>query len=332
MSKPLVAICAVLLVFGLPSGVASADPAGPTDYRSEVLSVDPPSANVSLAVLGGDSFLELTVEPGTEVVVVGYRGEEYLWFRPDGTVLENQNSPSTYLNAERYGTEFPDFATPDAEPDWKELGTEGRWSWHDHRAHLMQPVPPFGTEPGDRILEAVVPLLVDGEEVDVTVISTWLPEPSSVPVWAGALVGAAAAALAFVLARRDQAWPIAVAVPALIAAGVGWWQYRSLPAETGPRLVWWLPPILAAVAALVALVPMVRRDRLIAGALGVLAGAQLVMWGYIKRDGLTAAIVPTDAPNWVDRATTMGALVGGALIVLGSAIQLTGTRMGRAAT
>jgi hypothetical protein len=38
------------------------------------------------------------------------------------------------------------------------------------------------------------------------------------------------------------------------------------------------------------------------------------VWGFVKRDGLTAAIVPTDAPFWLDRFATASALVGGVLL------------------
>ena len=59
-------------------------------------------------MVGGDGFLEMAVEPGHEVVVEGYDGEPYLRFRADGTVQENQNSPATYLNRNRYaGAEVP---------------------------------------------------------------------------------------------------------------------------------------------------------------------------------------------------------------------------------
>jgi hypothetical protein len=112
---------------------AHADPAGPTDYRSEVVSVDPPTPTVDVGILGGDSFVDLTVRPGTEVIVVGYQGEDYLWFRPDGTVWENRRSPSTYANAERYGSDVPELASATAAPDWVRVGDGGRWAWHDHR-------------------------------------------------------------------------------------------------------------------------------------------------------------------------------------------------------
>ncbi|HSP28894.1 MAG TPA: hypothetical protein VLN74_10135, partial [Ilumatobacteraceae bacterium] len=71
---------------GLAAAVASpafADPPGPTDYQSEIVSVAPETPEIEVGVIGGDSFVELRVEPGTEAMVVGYEGEDYLWFRPD---------------------------------------------------------------------------------------------------------------------------------------------------------------------------------------------------------------------------------------------------------
>ena len=323
-AKFVAGILAAIVLTLIPAGPVLADPAGPTDYRSEIIAVDPPTPKISLAILGGDSFVELTVEAGTEAVVIGYRGEPYLWFQPDGTVLENTLSPSTYLNAERYGTDFPDFADPEAEPEWREIGTTGRWSWHDHRAHLMQPVPPFGTEPGDRILESVLPLIVDGTEVDVTVASTWLPEPSSAPIWIGGVFGLLVGLGGVCLIIRGGPLAAVAVVPAAFGLVVGAWQYASLPAETGPKLTWWLLPVLAGVATLCALVPFVRRDRTIASVLVGLAGVLLIGWAWMRLDGLTAAIVPTNAPNWFDRGTTVLVLVAGSLIVMLGAWELIG--------
>ncbi len=105
-------------------------------------------------------------------------------------------------------------------------------------------------------------------------------------------------------------------VPGVIAVLAGAWQYTSLPAETGPRLTWWLLPVFAGIAALCGLVPFVRRDRVIAPALLAVAGFLLVGWSWMRLDGLTAAIVPTDAPNWFDRGATVGVLVAGFGIVI----------------
>ena len=305
------AFVALLAMLAFPS-TAFADPAGPTDYLSEVRSIEPATPSIDVEVLGGDSFVQLQAEPGTEVFVVGYQSEDYLWFRQDGVVLENQNAPSTYTNDDRFGGAVPPpNATVDAEPEWQEVATGGRYSWHDHRAHWMQTIRPAGKQVGDQIVEGVIPLVVDGQEVDVTVISTWQPEPSPISTLGGAALGIAAVVSGAMLLRARRQWAWVVAPLALLALGVGVSQFTSLPSETGPRLIWWVLPAIAVVAAGVALVAG-RSDRQFVVLAGVLVGGvQLAIWGLVKRDGLTAALIPTDAPDWLDRAATAAALTGG---------------------
>lgn len=300
-----------LLVMLAPS-TAFADPAGPTDYLSEIRDIDPATPAIDVDVLGGDSFVELTVDPGTEVIVVGYQSEDYLWFQPDGTILENQNAPSTYTNDDRFGGgEIPANATREAVPDWLEVGSGGRYSWHDHRAHWMQTIRPAGKQVGDQIVEGVIPLVVDGTEVDVTVISTWQAEPSSVPVAAGAGIAVALAGFAVWRRRAGSEWSVAAVPLAVLALVAGSAQFASLPPETGPRLVWVALPAIAAIAAIAAIVGEHRSAMFLAQGAVLVAGVQLLVWGLVKRDGLTAAIVPTGAPGWFDRFATAGALVGG---------------------
>jgi hypothetical protein len=291
---------------------ALADPAGPTDYRSEVVAIEPPTSTIEVTVIGGDSFVELTVAPGSEAVVIGYQGEEYLWIRADGTVLENENSPSTYLNEDRYATDpdTPATATADAEAAWVEVGSGHRWAWHDHRAHWMQTIRPPGLGEGDQILEAVIPLTVDGREVDVTVISVWQPSASPVPALLGLATGVGVIAMAWVL-RRHRAIGAVVLPPAVAALVVGVWQFTSLPSETGPRPVWWILPALAVVAGVVGSIAGWRGSRLVAWGAILIAGVEMAVWGWIRSDGLSAAIIPTDAPGWLDRYVTALALVGG---------------------
>ena len=326
-------LAAIALTLGaaamMPSGTAFADPAGPTDYRSEIVAIEPEVDGIDIEILGGDSFVELTVVAGVTVDVPGYRAEPYLRFEADGTVLENRNSPTTYQNEERYGTDFPEFASYDAPPDWAEVASDGTYAWHDHRAHWMQPIRPAGKQPGDLILEQVVPLVVDGQDVDVVVTSTWLPEPSRAPLLVGALLGVGGAAAGVLLRRSGRpvaAVALAVSVPAVV---VGWWQYRSFPVETGPRLVWWALPAAAAILSAGALA-LHRRDRFWSAAGSLLAGLQLIVWGVVKRDGLSAAIAATDAPDWLDRLVVTLALVGGAGVVAAAgwtlAMMLSGTR------
>jgi hypothetical protein len=59
-----------------------------------------------------------------------------------------------------------------------------------------------------------------------------------------------------------------------------------------------------------------RRSSFVAWAATLVAGAQLAVWGWIKRDDLTAAIVPTGAPDWFDRLATAAALAGGIGLVV----------------
>ena len=335
--RPFVALPVVALpVLALAAGVVLAaafatpvfaDPAGPTDYRSEVVSVDPPSDDIDLEIIGGDSFVQLTAQPGADVIVVGYRGEPYLWFRPDGTVAENRNAPTLYQNLSRYGSDAPAGADPEAAPDWHQVASDHRWAWHDHRAHWMQNTRPLGASPGDQILEAVVPLVVNDADVSVTVASTWQPAPSPLPAWLGAIAGGLAAVGWWATTRRGrQAMPWLVP-PAALALAVGGWQYLSLPSETGPRLVWWALPAVAVVCAVAAIV-LERRARQRArsggaesgGARGggfwadaamLLVGVELAIWGWVKRDGLSAALIPTDAPGWLDRFAVAAAFTSG---------------------
>ena len=96
---------------------AMADSAGPTDYRSEVVAIDPPTPSIAVSIVGGDSFVLLRVDPGVEVEIMGYQDEPYLRFAADGSVFENQRSPATYINGSRYGGgTIPDGVRPTPSP------------------------------------------------------------------------------------------------------------------------------------------------------------------------------------------------------------------------
>lgn len=300
--------------------LVAADPAGPTDYETEVVAITPPTPGLDARAIGGDSFFEVTVDPAViavDVVVLGYRGEPYLRFRADGTIEENRLAPTTYLNDDRYGQgEAPADADPEAAPEWRTVGHGRRWAWHDHRTHWMNSFHPLGSHPGDQILDAVVPLLVGDRPVDIEVISTWRPAPSSLPALLGAAAGVLLAGLAIVAGRTrarfaSRAPATVVALLGVAALAVGLWQTWSVPSETGPPITGWaLPATALAVAAIAAAAPLSAFTR--AGL--VLVGAvQLVLWGWGRRSGLERAILPTNAPFWLDRAVT--AAVAGAFVL-----------------
>lgn len=305
---------------------AAADPAGPTDYDTEITAIEPVVDGVELRMIGGDSFLELDNSGGREIEVVGYDGEPYLLFEPDGRVLENQRSPSKFLNDDRFAeTEIPPEADADADPDWREVAGDGTYAWHDHRTHWMNQARPPGREPGDQILEAVVPLLVDDTTVAVTVRSFWLPAPSPLPAVGAALLGASVAAVvAFAARRRSERWwwsASLAAVAALLAAAVGLVAYRSVPAETEPSLGLWLLPVVALASAGVAVLVR-RRSAVLGDGLLLLAALELVAWAWTRRDAVSAAIIPTDAPFALDRASITFAAAVGVVVAAGRVLAL----------
>ena len=288
---------------------AAADPPGPTDYLSEVTQVDPEVAGIEVEIIGGDSFVVLSVDPGVTVDVVGYAGEPYLRFLADGTVEENRLSPSKYLNEDRYAiSEQPDDADPDADPVWVEVAGDGSFAWHDHRTHWMNDAPPPGRGPGDQVAEGVVPLMVDGAEVDVTVVSIWQQPPSALPVVLGFTLGLFMASA--VVRRRGKLILGLVLSLALAATIVGGVAYLSVPAETAPPWSLWVFPVTsAALAGLVALGrggSDVNRQR----TLLLIAALELVGWGVVHWDWLWLAVLPTTVPFWIDRFVASTVLIG----------------------
>jgi hypothetical protein len=314
--RTLAGLAVVVVAVSVPAGAALADPAGPTDYASHITSIAPNPGGFRVEIIGGDSFLRLVASPGTDVVVEGYAQEPYLHFRPDGVGEENQRSPATYLNKSRYGAAAPAGADPSLPPDWTTVATGGTYAWHDHRAHWMTTQDPVGFQPGEQIQSSTVPILVNGTMVSIGVATTWLPEPSRLPLGIGAAAGLALVVLALFRRRRLG---IVVLVTAVAAAGIGWWQYRSLPTETGPLLVWWLLPAVAAASALVALV---LGRRLVSYALVLLAAMELAVWVWLRRDGAFRALIPTDAPYWLDRGVMAATAIVAAVAAIGAAVAM----------
>ena len=290
------------------AAIAAADPPGPTDYLSSVTEIEPNVPGIDVEVVGGDSFVVLTVERGVTVEVIGYSGEPYLRFSADGTVEENRLSPSRYLNRDRYAAvAIPDEADAGAVPDWVVVAGDGSFAWHDHRTHWMASIRPPGKGPGDEIAEGVIPLIVDGVAVDVTVASVWQPPPSGVPVVFGVTIGLLAAFVA--LRLRGRVIAVILISAAVSAATVGIAAYASVPAETGPPWVQWALP---ATALALTAIGLVSGQRLTAGSyrtLQILGATELVIWGVRRWDWLRASILPSRLPFWIDR------FIGAAVLV-----------------
>ena len=266
--------------------------------------------------------------------MIGYRGEPYLRYLPGGIVEENANSPTTYLNIDRYAAvEVPPTASAVAEPDWRVVAEDGSYAWHDHRAHWMNTARPPGRAPGDVILEGVIPLRVSGIEVDVGVRSLWVAAPSILPVLAGMMAGLALVAAAALRKVRPVALAAMLAAVSAAAAGVGLTAYLSVPPETGPSWALWAPPAASAVAAGAAAAGRWFRPLATwSGTLSVIAALELVVWGFLRREWMWSAIVPTEVP-WLDRAVTGAVLVAGIglLMLVGRALAAGGTTGARSA-
>lgn len=323
----LVALLVVVLAT-VDAPPAAADPPGPTDYRSEILALEPAVDGLVLRFIGGDSFLELEAD-GRQVVVFGYRGERLYRFAEDGTVEENRASPSYALNDDRYGEVSDDLDSPEGDlaEDWHVVATSGRWAWHDHRTHWMHRARPPGRSPGDVVLEAVVPIEVDGQPVAVHVRSTWAPE-SAWPQSVAAGIGVAVAALVAVLGRRSRTGPDGsrrrrlptrsvvaglLGVGAASAGVVGLAAAGSVPAEVGLPATGWILPLGALCGSVaVVIVDRLGRSTLAVPFLGAGAVA-LAAWVWSARHAWSHPITVSPVPIAGERAVVVGAAIGAGL-------------------
>ncbi len=313
-ARRVAALVAVGLVLG--AGPAAADAAKPGDYTSEVTSVEPDPGGFTVETAGGDSFLVLTVDDGTEVVVLGYEGEPYLRFSADGTVEQNLNSPATYINDDRYGandlapSRLQGVDVTTLEPDWEQVATDGTFAWHDHRTHEMRPDAPVAR--GESYAwSAPVLLEVDGTTVEVNGEITYVADVSPLPWFALALV--VGVALVLLAGRVPEVVPPAVvAVVAGAATAVAWIGYSDMPAAAGPSIVPTIVGFVALVSGVVAIaVARLRTVALLAG------GVFLATWAVFRLDVLSNPVLPTSVAFGVDRLVTALALgVGvGAVVV-----------------
>lgn len=296
----------------LSASPASADPAGPSDFRSEVTEISPVVDTIDATIIGGDSFLELTVDEGHEVIVEGYSGEPYLRFRADGTVDQNRLSSATYLNDDRMGAgEIPAEVTAaleddSTEPEWEEVASGGTYAWHDHRVHWMaEASPPVarGERVGGDYDPWIVPITVDGEAVEVRGTLTYESAASPLP-WAALGVVLLGVVAWFGRGRGLRLPAAALAVASLIAVVVGRADWAATPDGMGNPLLWVLPAValLAAVAAVV----LAAKPT---GVIALLASvAALSGWALLRVEVLLKPVLPADVPAALDRASVAAAL------------------------
>jgi len=286
----------------LMAGPVFADPAVPTNYRSVVNEIDPPPTGVTVEVVGGDALLSIAAAEGNTVYVPGYFGEPYLRIDADGAVWLNTRSPARYINQDRYGiTQIPPTADAQAEAEWEQVGSGGRFAWHDHRTHWMSPdLPP--TIAGDRA-EVVFPwsltLTINDVETDIRGELLWFPSANPI----GPLLVGILGILPLLAHRSGRVTPTAVTAMlfgamtlfvAVVQFGATPDFDRGLPTGAAVPVV----GVIAAVAALWLGVSSIRSW----AAVG-LTGVALLWWGVNTAAALTAPVLPSALPVGVERAS-----------------------------
>ena len=328
------AVLVVATTIALHPGVASADPAEPTNYRSEVTGAQPALPDgVTAKVVGGDGFLEVSSD-GHEVLVLDAKqpGERearpFLRLARDGTVQLNRNAVGYYYNDSRYGGAVPArVLEPDLAADWTTVGDDGSYVWHDHRIHWMSPSKPpsvpgssgrvdLGGPDGDWTVD----LRVDGRPTTLSGHLDLLDAPSPVP-WYLAIV--VVAGLLVLLGGR---WPVwATSIATLVAAGLatvaGWATHDAVPPAAGGTPVTWLLPLAALVAAMIAVVAAITHRPRAASIAALGSACLLAGWVLMRLPVLSHAVLPTVLAAPIDRTGTAlaaGVAIGVAVVVVRS--------------
>ena len=207
--KRLTGLIALLILAVVPT-FANAHQ-GNSNYRSEITSIRPASLaeGLEVSVVNFDDHVRLVNDTGKDVVILGYDGEPLARILADGTVEENLNSPSVYLNQDRFANvDLPERADENAAPEWKEVGRNGTYEWHDHRSHYMsEGLPPQVKDESTetKVFDYEIPLKVGGEPAMVSGTLTWVGSDSKVPVIPFLILGLAViAAIGFWIVRRRR--------------------------------------------------------------------------------------------------------------------------------
>jgi hypothetical protein len=162
------ALLTTLVVAASAPAVAAA--ALPGRFVSTVDALRPRVEGLEVSVPKGDDPMLLRNRTGRQIVVLGYENEPYLRFGAAGGVWENLRSSTVYVNRDRYGrTPIPSFAKATAPPRWRRVAEGDAYSWHDHRIHWMDTIPPpvvrRAPDRPHRIFEWHVPARVGGRPV-----------------------------------------------------------------------------------------------------------------------------------------------------------------------
>lgn len=308
----LAAVLVALLATASPASAHVGGGPSPSNWRSPVASVHPAMSGVTVRTVDNGDSVEVVNHSSVVVMVLGYDGEPYLRFRPDG-VDENTRSAATYLNRTKDGrTEPPaDARDPKAPPSWRKVAEGPKYRWHDHRTHWMQTRPPPVVQANPSahqvIAQWTVPMRYGDTEVTVAGTLSWVPGPNPWPSY-GIAAGLALAGAALGWLRRWRV-PAVVAVGVLVAADVIHSVGEGLSGVSAADIPAWAAGVWAVVAVL-------RRSMYAPLILGLLGAVVALVSGVGDLGVLTHSQLPFTGPTWLARLCVAVALgLGTGLVV-----------------
>lgn len=186
------------------------------------------------AVIGGDTVVNVTVEPDVTVEIPGYEGEPYLRISGDGRWQVNTASPSHWINQDPSSIVAPPaHATADAEPVWEPASAGRLLAYHDHRVHWMGAHPERDLTVPFKQHDWEIPVVVDGRDAAIRG-ELWFDAQAALPPSVRYEPGAAAGSITTAddtshhdhagTAGGDRGTPaVLVAVAGLAVAATSFW-------------------------------------------------------------------------------------------------------------
>ncbi len=201
------AVLAALVVPGVAQAHHTAVPIVALDYRNRV----EPSVDGLVAVRASledaGRKLRLAVDPASEAVVLGYVGEPFLRFGPQGVAANTRSETAQGLRLVPGGH----VSTRPGAAVWKQLTSVHSFAWADSRSWAPSPA-----LHGRAVVRWSVPIVVDGRRVAIAGELTHVAPP---PLWPW-LVLAALPLLAAAIAVRRNRWLWATATGLAALAGL----------------------------------------------------------------------------------------------------------------
>jgi hypothetical protein len=277
----------------------------PTNYRSEITSVNPSLPGVTVSLLDLGRRVKVTNTSSNDVVVVGYNAEPYLRIGPSG-VFENRKSPTVYANRTPSQKPPPD-ADPTAAPDWEKVSSGHSATWRDQRTRWEQPTPAAVQAAPDEVHDIGAWNIelrgANGTRSAVSGQITWEPGPSTWP-WI-ALMFIVAGAVGAIGWLTRWITPFRAAVAAMVVVDVVN-AVASVTAREGPwRDILFQDPLTtgAWIAALVSVVLLHEKsDRLWVAVAAGAAWVMAVTSGLNDSSALSQSQLPTDLAPALARA------------------------------